>query len=707
MSTTSGATGAMEGARTTPTTPTLVTKAFVKTVEAIISSTTSSTSLPSSSSTTAFPSTDSSSSSSSAAAATAAASSATTTSTLGASEEKLSVKDLSQALQHFGIVDYMVFVAMLAICAIIGFYFGFIEKKQKKKKSKLASNGTDGAGAAGIEEQRRGSEALDYLVGGRKMKVFPVALSLVASFVSGISLLGTSTEIYVYGTQYAFILITLAFSGAISWYIFLPVFCNLQLTSTYEYFERRFDRRIRIFGSCLFVVMNILWQPICIYVPALTLNQVSGISVHKIVPITSLICIAYTSIGGIKGVVWTDVIQGFVMVGSMAFVIVKGTWDLGGLSVVLERNRQYDRLVGPDMTFDPTVRMGVFAILIGGAFFKLQANCINQSIVQRYLTLPNYQAVKKTLILSFTGFILVLLMCMYIGLLAFAEFYHCDPITTGLARAKDQVIPLYVMKSIGMFPGMVGLFVAGVFSAALSSLSTALNALSAVVLKDFVEPYRSKPLTEGQTAFVLRAVVVIFGLISMASVPIIEKLGMVMQLSSTVAAITCGPLLGAFSVGMLLPFINTKSLLTGISVGTSFTAYVVVRAQIAMFTGQMVFPTKPVSVEECSYDFELPHNWNTTTVDTPTEEHSRGIHEISFLWYTAIGSVGTLLGSLVATLFFGKQDVRLVDKELVSPVLHKFWYGDYKGVASDDPELKDEKTKLELHESTTQPKLDA
>lgn len=109
-----------------------------------------------------------------------------------------------------------------------------------------------------------------------------------------------------------------------------------------------------------------------------------------------------------------------------------------------------------------------------------------------------------------------------------------------------------------MVPGIVGLFVAGVFSAALSSLSTALNSLSAVVLKDFVEPHRSRPLTERQTAYVLRGVVVVFGLISMASVPIVQQLGMVMQLSSTVAAITCGPLLGAFSVGMLLPFVRTE-----------------------------------------------------------------------------------------------------------------------------------------------------
>ncbi|XP_023176124.2 sodium-coupled monocarboxylate transporter 2 isoform X5 [Drosophila hydei] len=448
--------------------------------------------------------------------------------------------------------------------------------------------------------------------------------------------------------------------------------------------------------------MNILWQPICIYVPALTLNQVSGISVHTIVPITSLICIVYTSIGGIKGVVWTDVIQGVVMIGAMGFVIIKGTVDLGGLSVVLERNRQFERLVGPDMTLDPTARMGVLALFIGGAFFKLQANCINQPTVQRFMTLPNIRAVKQALLLSLIGFMLVMVMCIYLGILAFAAYYHCDPITTGLARAKDQVIPLYVMQSAGMVPGIVGLFVAGVFSAALSSLSTALNSLSAVVLKDFVEPYRSRPLTERQTAYVLRGVVIVFGFISMASVPIVQKLGMVMQLSSTVAAITCGPLLGAFSVGMLLPFVRTESLLTGISVATSFTAYIVVRAQIAMATGQMTFTAKPVSVDDCDYSFKRHSNWNATTNATPSEGKNFSLHEISFLWYTLIGSLGTLLCSLLATLYFGKQDVRLVDRELVTPVLQNYWYGAYNSVASDDEEIK----QLELHESVTQLKLE-
>ncbi|XP_032576939.1 sodium-coupled monocarboxylate transporter 1 isoform X5 [Drosophila sechellia] len=260
--------------------------------------------------------------------------------------EKLSVKDLSQALQHFGIVDYLVFIAMLAVCAVIGFYFGFIEKKQKKQK--LA--GKDGGGAAGVEE-RRGSEALDYLVGGRQMKVFPVALSLVASFVSGISLLGTSTEIYVYGTQYAFILVTLAISGAISWYIFLPVFCNLQLTSTYEYFQLRYGAGIRNLGSVLFIVGTMLWLPVALYVPAITYNQVTGTGIHVITPIVCTICTFYTCVGGLKAVVWTDVIQSFVMFGSILAVCIKGTFDAGGLGVVLQRNEEGGRLNAPEYVY--------------------------------------------------------------------------------------------------------------------------------------------------------------------------------------------------------------------------------------------------------------------------------------------------------------------------------------------------------------------
>lgn len=156
------------------------TTTLAQTIQAIISSTTTAT--------TAAPSMAASVAVSFTTTTSPTTTSPTTTTTTG-SPEKLSVSDLSHTLQHFGIVDYLVFIAMLAVCAVIGFYFGFIEKKQKRQKQQQLGQQElptdekdgdgDGAGAAGNAE-RRGSEALDYLVGGRKMKVFPVALSLVA-----------------------------------------------------------------------------------------------------------------------------------------------------------------------------------------------------------------------------------------------------------------------------------------------------------------------------------------------------------------------------------------------------------------------------------------------------------------------------------------------------------------------------------------------
>lgn len=114
------------------------------------------------------------------------------------------------------------------------------------------------------------------------------------------------------------------------------------------------------------------------------------------------------------------------------------------------------------------------------------------------------------------------------------------------------------MNVLGVLPGLPGLFVSGVFSAALSSLSTYLNSLAAVILEDFVKPYIAQPLSERCTAIIMRLVVVIFGLSSIGLVYVVEHLGMVLQLSATLQSISFGPMLGLFSVGMLMPWINEK-----------------------------------------------------------------------------------------------------------------------------------------------------
>lgn len=149
-----------------------------------------------------------------------------------------------------------------------------------------------------------------------------VAMSQVASFVSGITLIGTSTEIYVYGTQYAFILAAPALMGAFLHFVIIPVFYDLKIVSIYEvsfcrpyhndqtrfylckYLQRRFDIRVRLLGSLISSLSTILWLPIVIYVPALAFNQTTGVDVHIITPIVMMICVIYTCLVSKKKILW-------------------------------------------------------------------------------------------------------------------------------------------------------------------------------------------------------------------------------------------------------------------------------------------------------------------------------------------------------------------------------------------------------------------
>lgn len=179
-------------------------------------------------------------------------------------------------------------------------------------------------------------------------------------------------------------------------------------------------------------------------------------------------------------------------------------------------------------------------------------------MIQRYLSLPTLQAGKRALWIFVFGVITLMMLCSYNGLLIFATYQHCDPLTTGLAKNKDQMLPLFVMDVLGQFPGLSGLFIAGVFSAALSSLSTCLNSLSAVVLEDFFKTFVKSPLSERQINWIMRSVVVVVGVICVALVYVVEKMGTVLQLTMSLEAITNGPLLGIFTMGIFLPWIKSK-----------------------------------------------------------------------------------------------------------------------------------------------------
>ncbi|KAH8246828.1 hypothetical protein KR032_000926, partial [Drosophila birchii] len=433
---------------------------------------------------------------------------------------------------------------------------------------------------------------------------------------------------------------------------------------------------------CFHFPPQMVWLPVCLYVPAMTYNQVTGTDVHLITPIVSIICIFYTCVGGLKAVVWTDVIQSFVMFGSILAVCIKGTLDVGGLGVVLQRNEEGGRLNAPEWTWDPTVRLSMLSVIVGGTLHKIQSSDVNQVSIQRFLSLPSYGHAKRCMFVFTLLLMFLLSCCNYMGLVSYAVYHDCDPLSTKLAAASDQLSSLLMMRTLGSLPGLPGLFVAGVFGAALSSLSTGLNSLACVITQDIVRPLLRKPLTERQTAFWLRAVVIVCGFICIGLVNIVEKLGMVVPLATTTAAVSMGPLLGIYGMGVGLPWVKGKSVMVGSLVSFLALAWICINAQLAQMNGEIRHPKLPVSVDGCDYAFDNATVQETIHSYRPSE---RNIYHLSFFWYTALGGVICTVVSLVASLFFGWEDLNKMDPALITPCMRRFLpQKNYKAVNMED-----------------------
>uniref|UniRef100_A0A1L8DET3 Putative sodium-coupled monocarboxylate transporter 1 n=2 Tax=Nyssomyia neivai TaxID=330878 RepID=A0A1L8DET3_9DIPT len=556
-----------------------------------------------------------------------------------------SLEELILRSQKFSLPDYLVFIIMLFLCILIGIYFGFIKSVDTES---------------------------EYLVGGRNMQVLPIALSLIASFISGITLLGLPTEIYSYGTQYLYIISGVIMMGIVFSTVYLPVFQGLNITSTYQYLESRFDRRLRLYGSIMFAIMNVAYLPIVIYVPSLAFNQVTGVNIHICSIMLVVVCVFYTCVGGLKAVVWTDVVQVILMFAALILVAIKGTFHVNGPEIVLKNALETDRIEAPNFNIDPTIRHSFWCLSIGGVFYWVQTNASSQNMIQRYLALPSLRESRRAVWIFVSGVTILMLLCAYNGLLIFTTYRDCDPLTTKLAKAKDQLLPLFVMDTLGELPGLSGMFIAGVFSAALSSLSTCLNSMSAVVLEDFCKPFVRTPLTATATNWIMRSVVVGVGTICVCLVFVVEKMGTVLQLTMSLEAITNGPLLGIFTIGILLPRINGTSALTGGIFGVILMSWISLNAQWAIASGALKFDTKPMSIDGCNYLF----NYTSTiyTTQAPIEEPSiMPLYRISYMWYTFLGAFTTITVALILNLILGGNDPYQIDESLISPVIRKYY----------------------------------
>uniref|UniRef100_A0AAR5PFT8 Sodium/solute symporter n=1 Tax=Dendroctonus ponderosae TaxID=77166 RepID=A0AAR5PFT8_DENPD len=553
-----------------------------------------------------------------------------------------------QVKKYFDWIDYMVFAIMLIVSALVGVYFAFFAKIKQNTTS-------------------------EYLMGGKTMGIFPISMSLIASYISGISLLGIPAEMYTYGTQFWMTLVSEVFVAIIMGYAILPVFYQLKITSTYEYLNLRFSNTVRMLGTIMFLAKMLLYIPIVIYVPALAFSQVTGINLHLVTPVVCIVCIFYTTLGGLKAVVWTDTIQTAVMFGALVITVVVGTARVGGVKEVWKRNFEGGRIEFFEMDLDPTIRHSFWTVTIGNFFYWLASCSINQAMVQRCLAMPTLASARITIGILVVGLWVLVSMCCYMGLVIYAYYQKCDPVTRGWIDKSDQLLPYFIMDTLGDIPGLPGMFVSGVFSAALSSMSTGLNSMTGVIFEDLIKPRLKRPLTEAQASFLMKMIVATIGVICVGLVFVVEKLGTLIQAAGSIGAITAGPLLGVFCLGMFFPGATPEGALVGGLLSGAFITWISVGSQTDIAHGIIRFPQKSVSVEGCSADWVADYLSITLSSDSPKKvpEAAFFLYRISYMYYTPLGTIGAIAIGLVVSYLTGYNKGKKLDKDVFSPVVQR------------------------------------
>ncbi|CAG2110594.1 unnamed protein product [Medioppia subpectinata] len=503
----------------------------------------------------------------------------------------------------------------------------------------------------------------DYLVFALMLtiSVIPVSFSLMASFLSAITLLGVTAENYMFGTQFVAINLSYILGAPISAYIFLPVFYKLKVVSIFEYLEHRFDRRVRMVASIVFTSQMIIYMSIVLYAPALALSAVTSLSKWTAILSVGIVCTLYCTIGGIKAVIWTDLFQSFLMFTAMIIIIIKGTYDVGGVDVVWERARLTDRLQLFNLDPNPMTRHTFWSLTIGGIFIYVSIYGVNQTQVQRLLTVRSLQKSQMALLISWPITTLLALITAFTGLVIFANYWKCDPLMKKHITKSDQLLPYFVMDSLSSYPGLPGVIIAGIFSGALSSVSSFVNSLAAVSLEDYVKLYFGNRLSQKSETIITKCLALFYGLLCVALTVVADQMPGLLQASLTIFGVVGGPLLMLFTAGMCCPTCDSCGALIGFIVSLAVGFW--------LGFGNLLFGTKPVpliqSIEDCP---EIGFN-STQTQQTAfnSEENSFSIYNLSYMWFSAFTwTIGLTVALIISKL---NKSTKEVNQQLLTPFL--------------------------------------
>lgn len=458
--------------------------------------------------------------------------------------------------------------------------------------------------AIGWHYWRQSRTSEDYLLGGRKMKSLPVGLSLFATLFSTISYLAWPGEVIKYGPMFLSICLAYPLVSIVVGRFLIPHIMSLKITSAYELLEVRLGLAVRLLGSTLFLLLRVLWMSVIVYATAGTvLMPLLGLDPSLtpwVCAILGGVTLVYTAMGGLRAVVWTDVLQSLILFAGAIAAIAAVTVHLGGVSAWWPK--RWEPHWTEPVFYDPNIRVTFLGAVLATFTWYVSTAGSDQMAVQRYLATRDAQAARKVLNTSLAANTLVFLLLAALGLALLAYFQtnpHYLPDGQTLYDGADLLFTRFV--AVGLPPGLSGLVIAGLLAAAMSSLSAGINASCSVVIADFVDrfglrrgranaiPPAATPRTPDPpaspvvatnhspdcptaaprgSAWLERCVSVVIGVLMVLLSSLVGSVqGNLLEVAYKVVNLLCAPLFGLFCMAMFVPWATAFGTLVGAAAG--------------------------------------------------------------------------------------------------------------------------------------------
>lgn len=350
--------------------------------------------------------------------------------------------------------------------------------------------------AVGWYCSRRNKSTEDYFRASGRIPWWAAGMSIYATMLSSLTFMAIPAKAYATDWTFFWSNVPILLLAPLVITCYLPFFRQLNVTSAYEYLERRFNLATRLYASAAFILFQLGRQAIVLYLPSLALATVSDLDVTTCILAMGVMCVLYTTMGGIEAVVWTDVAQTFVLLGaaliSLVLIVINtdGGWDAFWSTAI-----SADKLHMFNWTLDPSEEANAFwAILVGSLFVNLIPYTSDQTVVQRYMTTPNETDAKRAIWTNALMVVPSTALFFAIGTALFV-FYRQSPEKLDPSQSTDAIFPAFIVQN--MPAGVAGLVIAGIFAAAQSTVSSSLNSVTTALMTDFYSRFGGQVTAAG------------------------------------------------------------------------------------------------------------------------------------------------------------------------------------------------------------------